>query len=358
MSVQTVNLDQANNIIRTCGHTNTFLLRGQPGIGKSSILHNLGKQMPDYTACYIDCANLDLGDLGMPIINRDTAIPTTSYAPNVRFGVHQTKPVLLMLDELGKEPRPVLNMLLPVILERRLGDVYLPTGSIIFATTNLDTDGVGDSIPAHAYNRMTVLRLANPTVEEWLAWATNNNISPEVCAFAQNASYPPFECYADNPETKNPYIFNPLSGNTRAFVSPRSLAAASHIVAHRKTLGEATLPALIGTIGESAARDMDALLRVSDHLPTTASIVAAPDTTPLPKDAAGYFIIAFRLAQDLDKDNIAAVMSYVNRWDAFEATALFLTTVCGSYRKAAYACNNPDFREKLAKFGKYVRTGG
>lgn len=345
-----INLNQAANLIRTCGHTNTVLLRGQPGVGKSSLLHTLAQQLPDYHTAYIDCANLDLGDLGMPIIDREAH--TTSYAPNVRFGISQPRPVLLMLDELGKAARPVLNMLLPVILERRLGDKALPTGSIIFATTNLDTDGVGDNIPAHAYNRMTVVPLANPTSQEWLQWATANNIAAEICAFAEQYSSA-FECYADNPETKNPYIFNPLTGNIRAFVSPRSLAAASHIVRHRQTLGEATLPALIGTIGESAARDMDALLRISDKLPPLADIVDKPTTTRLPSDTAGYFILAFMLAADANPTNLNALMTYTARWESFEATALYITTLAGDRSKAPMACANAAFRKKAAEFGKY-----
>ena len=178
-----VNLKQAANLIRNCGTTNTFILRGRPGVGKSSILHMLSKELPDYLPCYIDVANLDLGDLGMPVINKDTM--ETHYAPNARFGIgaNQHRPVLLMLDELGKASRPVLNMLLPVILEKRFADRGLTTGSIIFATTNLDTDGVGDNIPAHAYNRMSELIVAGPTVDEWLEWAADNDIAPEIMAF-------------------------------------------------------------------------------------------------------------------------------------------------------------------------------
>ncbi|RPJ30090.1 MAG: AAA family ATPase [Verrucomicrobiaceae bacterium] len=351
-----VTLQQAATLVQTCGHTNTFLLRGAPGIGKSSILTSLARHMPDYHPAYIDCANLDLGDLGLPIIDRPAhAIPTTTYAPNVRFGAHQPRPVLIMLDELGKASRPVLNMLLPVILERRLGDHPLPPGSIVFATTNLDTDGVGDNIPAHAYNRMTVLPIANPTAEEWINWATSsphNAIAAEVLAFAQEYSQV-FECYADDPTTKNPYIFNPLNNQTRAFCSPRSLAHASHIITHRHTLGEATLPALIGTVGESAARDMDALLRLSDKLPPTETITEHPDTAPLPPDTASYFILAFRLAMDTTRTTIAPVMTYINRWESFEARALYITTVAGNRDKAPMACADSLFRRAASDMGKY-----
>ena len=72
-----VSLSQAATLIRNVGTTNTFILRGQPGVGKSAILKMLASEMPDYLPCYIDCANLDLGDLGMPVIDRETMV--TNY---------------------------------------------------------------------------------------------------------------------------------------------------------------------------------------------------------------------------------------------------------------------------------------
>ena len=291
-----VTLSQASTLIRTIGQTNTVLLRGQPGIGKSSILHGIKEFFPDHFMSYIDAANLDLGDIAMPVVDREELI--TEYAPNARFGVgrNQTKPVVMMIDELGKASRPVMNMLLPVILERRIGDLQLPAGSIIFATTNLDTDGVGDNIPAHAYNRMTVCSVANPTADEWLQWASNNDVCPEVMAFAKQTPEI-FDCYVDlEKNTKNPYIFNPMAGVVRGFCSPRSLAKASNIIAQRAVLGSAVLPALAGTIGEPAARQMEALINLADQLPLFEQIAKAPATTKIPKGAGALFLLAFMLA--------------------------------------------------------------
>ena len=350
-----VTLAQASTLIRNIGSTNTLLLRGTPGIGKSSILANLKRELPDYQVCYIDVANLDLGDLGMPVIDKETM--TTSYAPNVRFGVgrDQNRPVVLMLDELGKASRPVLNMLLPVILEHRIGDVELPTGSIVFGTTNLDTDGVGDNIPAHAFNRMTVVTVANPTSDEWIDWASNNGVAPEVMAFAKQ--YPQvFDCYADlDKKDKNPYIFNPMTGNTRAFCSPRSLAKASNIIAQREVLGAALIPALSGTVGEAAARDMEALVNLADQLPTFESIVKSPLKTKVPEGAGALFIMAFLLAGRVDADTIDPVMQYAERLGAtsFEAHALFITSLASNSSKVSMACRNRTFTAQCAKLGKF-----
>lgn len=350
-----VNLKQAATLIRNVGTTNTFILRGRPGVGKSSILAMLSKELPDYLPCYIDVANLDLGDLGMPVIDKDTMV--THYAPNARFGIgeNQHRPVLLMLDELGKASRPVLNMLLPVILEKRLGDRGLPNGSIVFSTTNLDTDGVGDNIPAHAYNRMSELVVAGPTVDEWLEWASDNEISPEVMAFAKQTSEV-FQCYTDmGKNDKNPYIFNPLTGNTRTFCSPRSLAKASNIIKMREVLGDALLPALAGTIGEPAARQMEALVNLSDQLPLFEDIVKAPSKVKIPDNDAvsALFILAFMLSSRATADTMDAIMEYTNRWTHFEAFALFVTSLASNKSKVGMACKCRAFTQAAAKLGKY-----
>jgi hypothetical protein len=348
-----VTLNQAATIIRNVGTTNTVLLQGQPGVGKSAILSTIARQLPDYLPCYIDVANLDLGDLGMPVIDRDAMI--TNYAPNARFGIGkgQNRPVLLMLDELGKAARPVLNMLLPVILEHRLGDVNLPTGSIVFGTTNLATDGVGDNIPAHAYDRVLDLDLGNPTVDNWLMWAVDNNIAPEVMAFAKE--FPQiFDRYdLCDAGDKNPYNFNPMMGRTKKFCSCRGLELASNVIRNRDALGDALLPALCGTVGEAAARDMEAMVMLSDQLPRFASVMADPRGCKLPGSVGAYFLMAFSLASRADAANLTDLMTYVNRFESFEAGILFASSLAGNKAKVGMACSNRAFTQVAAKFGKY-----
>lgn len=352
----TVTLSQAARLIAALGSTNTVLLEGQPGIGKSAILKMLAPLFPEHVVAYIDCANLDLGDLAMPVVDQVRMV--THYAPNARFGVsrEQTRPVLLMLDELGKAPKPVMNMLLPVLHEGRLGDLMLPPGSIRFATTNLRTDGVGDNVPAHGYNRMIPLNVANPTSDEWLSWAVQNAIDPLVMNFAQENPQV-FERYdmqgARAGKDANPYIFDPVRGNTRAFVSPRSLEAASNIVKQREVIGDAMLPALAGAIGEPAARLMEAQVRLDDQLPRLAEVLKTPTKAKLPNSPGAYFLMAFKLAAIADADNLDTLMTYVDRWTAFEASTLFITTLAMNPQKVQMAVRIKGFTDRAAKLGKY-----
>jgi len=104
---KSITLKQAANLIRT-NPTTRFLLQGEPGIGKSSLLESIANGL-GYDYAYIDVPNMDLGDIAMPVIDHETK--TTRYYPNARFGIHTGKPMVIMLDEFtkGSIPLPIAH---------------------------------------------------------------------------------------------------------------------------------------------------------------------------------------------------------------------------------------------------------
>jgi hypothetical protein len=314
-----VTLSQAAHLVKTCGNTNTFVFQGEPGIGKSSMLSMLSGAI-GIEPRYIDCALLDLGDLQMPTVEDDSNEEDknsneedkkcVAFVPNKMFV--SDKPLLVMLDEIGKAMRPVQNALLTLLLEKRIGNHKLPEGSIVFGTTNLSTDGVGDKMEAHAKNRVTFLKVDKPDSDSWLGWGMDNNIEPAVMAWVKE--YPHcLSSYTDGGEADNPYIYYPTKQQA-AFVTPRSLAHASHIVQQRESLDDTTLiAALSGTIGESAARDMQAFLKVADSLPPFKVIIEKPDTTPIPDSPIASVILALGAVMRVDTSNINKWMEYLVR---------------------------------------------
>ena len=67
---KTITLKQAATIIKSNPETR-FLLQGEPGIGKSSLLEDVADSL-GYDHAYIDVPNMDLGDIAMPVIDHDT----------------------------------------------------------------------------------------------------------------------------------------------------------------------------------------------------------------------------------------------------------------------------------------------
>ena len=340
-----VTLAQAAKLI-TSNPKLRFMLRGEPGIGKSSLLKAIGQQT-GYEIAYIDVPNMDLGDIAMPVIDHETR--TTKYYPNARFKMHEGKPVAIMLDEFSKGAEPVKNMLHP-LLEKdnpRLGDISATDNTIVFLTGNLGSDGVGDNLKAHSRNRVVEVNVSKPTADEWITWATNKGtIAPEVIAWVNQ--YPHvLASYTDPAQADNPYIFNPKK-TTGAFVSPRSLETASNIVstrAHNDT--DSVIAALTGATGESASRDLQAYIEYADQMPTWDNVVKHPKTAEVPTSPGACAVVVFGGVTRVDKESFTPFMEYVERMSP-EWQAVFAINVARTPSKQSLAFGNKKFAEWLA----------
>lgn len=345
---QSVSLQEFAHGVGTVGGDVTIIGQGEPGIGKSSMLKVLQQTYPDYEIAYIDCTLLDLGDFALPYtVEAGEGLKVTKFAPNARFKFHSDKPVIIMLDEIGKAMKAVKNVLLTLMLEHRIGDNYAPKGSIVFGTTNLLTDGVGDMLEAHARNRVALVTVRKPDADEWIEWALKNDIAPEVVAWVKQFPHA-LMSYTDPSQKDNPYIFNPTRAGMGAVVTPRSLEKASHIAKKRSELGDAlTISLLTGTIGESASRDMQAFFTVVDKLPTWESVIANPSSAKLPDDTVAKCILVFSAIARVEKDTLSKWLTYSKRMD-MEWQALFATSVMKS-NKQSFCVMNSDFKDWALK---------
>lgn len=343
----TVSLDEAATLIRVCNDKRYFL-RGEPGIGKSSIMEAIKTHFGDaYAYAYFDCAQKDLGDIAMPSINRETRV--TEYFPNAVLQLQTGKPVIIMLDEFTKAPQPVQNMLHPLLEEHnpRLGDVALPEGSIVFLTGNLAADGVGDNIKAHTLNRVTPLTVRKPTAEEWLGWAISNDIDPVVMAWVDRFPHA-LASYIDGNEDSNPYIFNPkrIAGG---FVSPRSLSRVSRSITRREHLtANALLADMIGDIGEAGARDLHAFVEYQDQLPSWQEIIENPKKAKLPEAPGACAVMVFGGVARVDRATINPFMEYIERMEA-EWQAVFAVNIAKNKDKNQIAFTSTKFRDYCLK---------
>jgi hypothetical protein len=342
---KSITLKQAANLIKSNPETR-FLLQGEPGIGKSSLLENIAEDL-GYDYAYIDVPNMDLGDIAMPVIDHETK--TTRYYPNARFKVHQGKPVVIMLDEFTKGAEPVKNMLHPMLEKAnpRLGDITLDKRSPIFLTGNLSTDGVGDNLKAHSRNRIVPVTISKPTAEEWIEWGSNKGIEAEVLAWVYQ--YPQvLASYRDGNQSENPYIYNPKKPQA-AFVSPRSLETASNIIRSRRFLDSDTvISALTGAIGESGARDMQAYIEFADQLPTWEATIKEPKTAPVPTSAGACAIVVFGAIARITKDTITPFMEYLERFES-EWQAVFAINIAKTPSKQAIAFSCKAFANWVSK---------
>lgn len=353
---QTISLAQFAHAIETVGHDVTVIGQGEPGIGKSSVLKMLSSRMPKHEVAYIDCTLLDLGDFALPYMeqtdNKLTSVnKITNFAPNARFKFHTGKPVIIMLDEIGKAMKAVKNVLLTLMLERRIGDHYLPEGSIVFGTTNLMSDNVGDFLEGHARNRVAFVTVRKSDADEWLEnYAIPKGLNPIVLAWVKQFPHA-MASYTDPSQSQNPYIWNPTPEATKnrptnvAVVTPRSLEKACLVADKRDVLGhELTISLLSGTIGESAARDMQAFFTVVDKMPSWDAVIADPKGTKVPDDTIARCILVFNAITRVERDTLGKWMTYLQRMEK-EWQALFATSVMKSPNKQSFCVMNKEFKD-------------
>jgi len=338
------------DLIATTANEITVMAQGHMGSAKSSMLNTLAAKLPRHLAVYFDCTTKDLGDIMLPKLKDLDGADYVQFATNEELGLHlRDKPIILMIDELGKANRSVQNALLRLMQERQMGGYKLHPDSLVFATTNLGGEGVGDLLQPHARNRIMVVEARKPTAMEWIDWGINNGIEPIVMGWVRENPH----CMQDFRELKdpeeNPLIFHPRAVGRTSFVTPRSLHKASNLLNKRDRLPDHVVTAgLIGTIGTRAALDMMAFVKLADKLPTLRSIKESPETATVPDNPAAMCMVVYRALSTIERDWMDAWMTYLLRTPA-EAQGMFANGVrAKGYSKQGMAMTN-------ARFTKWAR---
>ena len=338
-----LSLDQCVTAIKAVGSQRTILMQGDIGNGKSSTLNTLSDDLPNHTPCYFDCTTKDLGDLNLPNMAVMNEQGYVTFVPNEELGAHLGKPIILMIDELGKANPAVKNALLRVMQERTVGSIKLHPDSIVYATTNKGSEGVGDMLPPHARNRVSVVQVRKTDNMAWIEWGINNGIDHSLLGWCKDNPqlFASFEEVKDPDE--NPYIFHPKQQRT-AFVTPRSLHSASDILHQRHAFDDQTLTALLmGTIGDRGAMDLMAFVKLADQLPSLQSIKDDPKNAKVPDSAAGICMVVYRTLASIEADWLNAWMDYMPRLDT-EAQGMFANGVrAPKYSKQSMVMKNKKF---------------
>lgn len=354
MSTQTaeqlfaMNLRECAEAILATGSRVTTLVQGHMGCGKSSIPKILKQALPNHRSFYFDGTTKDLGDMMFPEVVRDDPNAACNYvrfAPNEETGMHIDGPVIIMLDEFGKMNQSVKNAAMRLMLEREFAGRKLHPDSIVFATTNIGTEGVGDLLMAHHENRITTARLKKPTADEWIEeFAYNAGIHTAIISWVTENGTQLFQSFEEvsNPDD-NQYIYHPKA-QRKKFVTPRSLELASHWLHAKDKISTNTLKqALIGTIGARGGSDLEAYIALYDQLPKQKDIIADPMNAKVPDTASAMVMLVNRAIGNMTQEFVTPWLQYFERLDK-EAQALFVMQVRKpTYNKQTLVMTNQKF---------------
>ena len=157
------------------------LLRGRHGIGKSTVVYQYAAQQ-NMEVVERRASQMTEGDLvGLPSIDDNS----TTFNPPDWFKAACDRPVVLFLDEVDRATLEVRQGIFELTDSRKLNGHTLHPDTLVFAAVNGGEHGaqyqVGEMAPAEL-DRWTVFDI-EPSVEDWLSWAKESQVSDEIWNF-------------------------------------------------------------------------------------------------------------------------------------------------------------------------------
>jgi hypothetical protein len=342
-----ISIPEAFKLLLVNGKSKTYYFQGEPGIGKSTLYKMLVEALGDaYDHVYLDWSCIDYGELGLRAPNRDTGELEVYISSLLK--PKSNKPKLIMIDEYDKGDKMLQKLGARLTLDKVWMDFVLHPDSIVFATGNLATDGVGNALLAHASNRVTTLNIRKPTVDEWLVWATNAGLSMELRAFVKMTPSV-MASYLDGITPQdNEHVFIPVH-RTKQFCSPRSLANCDPDIVNRGRLGHSlTMAALAGSIGVPSAKQLAAVLALKDEVVLAEDVIKDPDNVRVPEKQAALFMMMFNAIDVIQtQDDLSKFMKFMRRTKSEELQSVFFTMAMGSKRLSPIASKNAEISKWL-----------
>lgn len=273
-----------------------LFLWGAPGVGKSQVVAQtakaLGLDLIDIRALLLDPVDLR----GLPRISADGrsewCIP--SFLPVQGRGI-------LFLDELNAAPPLVQASCYQLVLDRRLGEYLLPEGWTIIAAGNRESDrAVTHRMPSALANRFVHIDFT-PDLDEWLLWAYDAGIAPEILSFLR---FRPALLHDFHPDRSG-----------KAFPTPRSWEFASKIL-QNVTDEEVLHQLLAGTVGVGAAKELAGYMKIWRQLPEAEEVLANPQRVDIPSDPAILYAICETVGRAASLERGEALLLFAHRLPA------------------------------------------
>ena len=271
---------------------------GPPGCAKSEIAQQVAAE-GGRTYCDVRALLLDPVDLrGIPWRDQDnrTRWATPEFLPPST----STALYLVNLEELPSGVPMVQAALFQLVRDRKCGEYELPEGASIMACGNRQSDrGVVHRMPTPLASRFVHLEI-KVDAPDWCAWAAANGIAPEVLFFIE---YEPELLHQFDPQSRE-----------AAFACPRTWEFVSNVVNQRANLDPGVERALFrGAVGEAAAVEFSAFLKVCRELPHPRAVLNDPGNADIPKNASALMALCgalYKLASDVTLD---AIVTYATR---------------------------------------------
>jgi len=274
---------------------------GPPGVGKSEIVAQVASEM-NYGLTDIRLNLYDPVDVkGFPVPNHDTKTmawyPLGLLPPEKIKGKPNTTKGIVFLDEMTSAEPSMQKIGYQLVLDRCIGETKLPKGWLPIGAGNREGDRSNVfRMPSALANRFVHLDF-DVSLDDWCAYAISKGVSSKLIGFLRFRS-------------NLLHHFN--GGVDRAFPTPRSWMAVN------KMLQSSSIPAnaldlYSGAVGQGAASELIAYLRVYEDLPTPDQIMMGPDSVPVSDKPSVNYALVTSLAEKASQNTFDRFMQYIKR---------------------------------------------
>lgn len=273
------------------------LITGAPGIGKSDIV----AQAADIAGCDLILSHPAVADptdaKGLPWVVDGQA----TFLPfgELRRALDATKPTVWFLDDLGQASAAVQASYMQLLLARRVNGHVLSDQVTFVAATNRRTDRAGVSgILEPVKSRFGSIVELEPTIDDWCKWAIDHDVPPVLLAYLR------FQPDCLSQFTASADLVNCPMPRTWSHVAKILGLGLSAGIQHA---------AIAGAVGEGAAVQFSAFLRMYAELPSIDQILIDPKSVKIPDQPATLYAVATAVAHRTTDANFGRVAQFVQR---------------------------------------------
>lgn len=277
------------------------MLRGSPGMGKSSIVHQIADM---YNLLVIDlrlsqCDPTDL--MGFPNIMGKKA----GYVPMETFPI-EGDPIpagysgwILFLDEFNGASLAVQAAAYKLVLDRMVGIHRLHKNVGIVCAGNLETDNaIVNPMSTAMQSRLVHMELISD-VEEFVIWCAEQGIDHRIPDYVK---FKPGNLYTFTPDHTD-----------QTYACGRTWEFANRVLKVTDDNDPDRLPMLAGTLSEGVAREFIGFCHLYQDLPKPAQIAMSPETLKVPDEPSVLFALTGSIGHNAHTDTLTQVMKYVVR---------------------------------------------
>ncbi len=217
-----MNITQTKEVLKDMPTDKSIMLHAKHGVGKSSVVRQVAEELSastgdTYGFWDVRLSQCEVGDIkGMP--DKDVKEQIIRFLKQEWWPRDPNSKGILFFDELNRASKDVLQAVFEICLDRRLDGESLPDGWRVVAAVNSDDDYDVVELDPALHDRWFHIDF-DPSTEEWLSWARDNDVHKAVAEFIN----------------RNQNLLDPPVGNLeagRVYPSRRSWVAFSDTMIH------------------------------------------------------------------------------------------------------------------------------